>query len=144
MIGYFDTSAFVPLLVAEPTSGICRRFWDDADDVVSCQLMYVEAAAALAQAQRMGRLTEAQLDASLRLVDEFWREMDVIEVDQALMERAAILARRSGLRGYDAVHCAAAERINDSDLVAATGDAKLLDAWHTLGVATLDTNGPAT
>jgi uncharacterized protein len=56
VIGYLDTSAFVPLLVAEPGSPACRRFWDDADTVVSCRLLYVEAAAALAQAQRMARL----------------------------------------------------------------------------------------
>lgn len=144
MIGYFDTSAFVPLLVAEPTSELCRRFWNDADDVVSCPIMYVEAAAALAQAQRMGRLTQARLEASLRLLDELWCEMDVIDIDQSLLERAAILARQAGLRGYDAVHCAAAEQIKDDDLVAATGDARLLSAWHAVGVATFDTNGPAT
>jgi hypothetical protein len=35
VIGYFDTSAFVPLLIAEPSSGLCRRLWDDADVVVT-------------------------------------------------------------------------------------------------------------
>jgi uncharacterized protein with PIN domain len=57
VIGYVDTSAFVPLLINEPTSEACRRFWDDADVVVSSRLLYVETAAALAQARRMGRLT---------------------------------------------------------------------------------------
>ncbi|MGH8828501.1 MAG: hypothetical protein ACRDVZ_13095, partial [Jiangellaceae bacterium] len=35
VIGYLDTSAFVPLLVAEPSSESCRRFWHDADAVVT-------------------------------------------------------------------------------------------------------------
>lgn len=50
MIGYLDASAFVPLLIAEPGSAACRRFWNDADSVVSSRLLYVETAAALAQA----------------------------------------------------------------------------------------------
>ena len=33
MIGYLDTSAFVPLLIDEPSTKACMRFWDDADDV---------------------------------------------------------------------------------------------------------------
>ncbi|WP_152366150.1 type II toxin-antitoxin system VapC family toxin [Microlunatus speluncae] len=140
MIGYLDTSAFVPLVVAEPTSGLCGRFWDDADSVVSCRLTYPETAAALAQAQRMGRLTEPGLDASLRLVAELWREIEVVEVDQVLVERAAILARRFQLRGYDAVHCASAEQIDDNDVVAAAGDGKLISAWRELGLMTFDPN----
>jgi predicted nucleic acid-binding protein len=140
VIGYLDTSVFVPLVVAEPTSESCRRFWDDADSVVSSRLLYAEAAAALAQAQRMGRLTEEGLDASLRLLDELWREIDVVEVDQIVVERAAILARRFQLRGYDAVHCASAEQINDDDVVAGARDGKLIRAWQGLGLATFDSN----
>ena len=51
MIGYLDTSAFIPLLLKEPSSAACRRFWDDCDAVVSNRLLYVETAAALAQAE---------------------------------------------------------------------------------------------
>ncbi|MBB5790483.1 PIN domain-containing protein [Jiangella mangrovi] len=142
MIGYLDTSAFVPLLVREPTSESCQRFWDDADAVVSSRLLYVETAAALAQACRMGRLTESALDACMRLLDELWLDIDVVEVDQIVVERAAVLARRLELRGYDSVHCASAEQLNEDDLVAAAGDQKLIGAWGKLGVATFDTGGP--
>jgi predicted nucleic acid-binding protein len=55
-------------------------------------------------------------------------------------KRAATLSRRFALRGYDAVHCASAERINDDDVVAAAGDGKLLQAWSKLGLATFDAN----
>nr|WP_281387026.1 type II toxin-antitoxin system VapC family toxin [Jiangella mangrovi] len=137
-----DTSAFVPLLVREPTSESCQRFWDDADAVVSSRLLYVETAAALAQACRMGRLTESALDACMRLLDELWLDIDVVEVDQIVVERAAVLARRLELRGYDSVHCASAEQLNEDDLVAAAGDQKLIGAWGKLGVATFDTGGP--
>ena len=142
MIGYLDTSAFVPLLVREPTSESCRRFWDDSDVVVSSRLLYVETAAALAQARRLGRLTGDELDASLRLLDELWLDIDVVEADDIVVGRAAVLARRLELRGYDAVHCASAERVNEDALVAATGDRKLIEAWAKVGVATFDTNNP--
>jgi predicted nucleic acid-binding protein len=140
VIGYLDTSAFVPLLIDEPTSSACRRFWDDADVVVSSRLLYVETAAALAQARRIGRLTDGEHRRSRRRLDQMWSEMDVIEADEQLVTRAAELANRLSLRGYDAVHCASAEQLDDDDVVAASGDQKLLTAWLQLGMATYDTH----
>jgi hypothetical protein len=140
VIGYLDTSAFVPLLIAEPTSAACRRFWDDADEVVSSRLLYVETAAALAQARRMDRLTDQEHHTSLQLLDQLWSAVEVAEVDEPLVARAATLAHQLALRGYDAVHCASAEQVDDKDVVAAAGDQRLLDAWTELGIATFDTN----
>jgi predicted nucleic acid-binding protein len=140
VIGYLDTSVFVPLLVAEPTSESCQRFWDDTDAVVSSRLLYVETAAALAQARRMDRLTDAEHDETLRLLDRLWSEIDIAEVDEVVVNRAAVLARRFGLRGYDAVHCVSAEQLDDEDVVAAAGDQELLSAWVELGMATFDSN----
>ncbi|WP_028938317.1 type II toxin-antitoxin system VapC family toxin [Pseudonocardia spinosispora] len=142
MIGYADTSAVVPLLVAEPSSGMCRRFWDDTDVVVSSRLLYVEAAAALAQAQRMRRLTADQHDQALAILDTLWAQFDIVEIDELLVRRAARLAHDLGLRGYDAIHCAAAEQLNDDNVVAASGDQCLLNAWSTLNIDTFDTNQP--
>ncbi|MEU4344800.1 type II toxin-antitoxin system VapC family toxin [Nocardia sp. NPDC023852] len=142
MIGYLDTSAFVPLLVGEPTSQACRRFWDDADAVVSNRLLYVETAAALAQAHRLRRLDDLAYSGCRRLLDQLWPQVEVIEIDEALMLRAAELADGCALRGYDAIHCSSAEQLDDPDLVAGSGDKRLLDAWRTLGVATFDTNNP--
>ncbi|MEU0504379.1 type II toxin-antitoxin system VapC family toxin [Nocardia sp. NPDC005998] len=142
MIGYLDTSAFVPLLVAEPSSRACRRFWDDADAVVSSRLLYVETAAALAQAHRLSRLDDRGYAACRHLLDQLWQQLDVVEVDEASISRAAELADLLALRGYDAVHCASAEQLEDTDLVVASGDKRLLEAWKTLGLATFDTNAP--
>lgn len=141
MIGYLDTSAFVPLLIAEPSSESCRRVWDDADVIVSSRLLYVETAAALAQARRMNRLTDEAHAECLRLLDRMWSEIDVTEVDEVVVNRAAALADELALRGYDAVHCASAEQLDDEDVVAASGDQRLLDAWAELGMITFNTNG---
>ena len=128
----------MPLLVAEPTSPACRRFWDDSDAIVSCRLSHVEAAAALAQARRLGRLTTKEHAGSLTRLDDLWDQINVVEVDDMLIRHAEGLAAQFGLRGYDAVHCACAEQLTDQDLVAATGDRQLLAAWNGLGVATFD------
>jgi predicted nucleic acid-binding protein len=140
MIAYLDTSTLVPLLIDEPSSRACRQLWDDADDVVSTRLAYVETAAALSQARRLGRLTARQQRAALNSLDEMWSQTQIAEVDQQLVEHAAQVADQFALRGYDAVHCAAAVRLNDETLVAGTGDRQLLTAWHALGVSTYDTN----
>jgi predicted nucleic acid-binding protein len=142
VIGYLDTSAFVPLLLSEPSSSSCRRFWDDADTVVTSRLTYVEAAAAVAQARRLDRITARTHRGALKLLDQLWDQCEVIEIDQAVVVRAAMLATQLGLRGYDAVHCAAAESVRDDDLVAAAGDQELLHAWSELGLATYDSNLP--
>ncbi|WNJ59506.1 type II toxin-antitoxin system VapC family toxin [Nocardia seriolae] len=103
-------------------------------------MLYVETAAALAQADRMARLDETGRAAGRRLLDQLWPQIDVVEVDEPLILRAAQLAGTLALRGYDAVHCASVEQLEDTDLVAASGDKRLLDAWRGLGVATFDTN----
>jgi len=105
---------------------------------VSCRLLYVEAAAALAQARRLHRLTARQHTAALTLLDDLWAQIDVVEVNDALVRYAAELALRLALQGYEAVHCAAAHQLADPELVAATGDRRLLGAWHQLGLATVD------
>ena len=121
MIGYLDTSAFVPLLVAEPGSEFCRGFWTESDAVVTSRLLYVEAAAALAQAERLGRLTAGEHRGARRLLDGRWDEFDVVEVDEVVAGRTAELARTLALRGHDAVHCASADQADDADLVVASG-----------------------
>lgn len=137
MIVYFDTSAFVPLLVAEPGTPVAREMWESADDVVATRLLYVEAAAALARARRMGRITGANHRAAVVALDDLWRDFRVVEVDESMTRRAAELADRQALRGYDAVHCASAERISSADLVVASGDKELLTACTALALATV-------
>ncbi|MGB5951565.1 MAG: type II toxin-antitoxin system VapC family toxin [Ornithinimicrobium sp.] len=140
MILYLDTSAYVPLLIDEPTSQTCGSLWDAADRLVTTRLTYIEAAAALAAAQRLGRITSEEHDGGRELLIDLWSEFDVVELDAQLMAAAAQAAMDRGLRGYDSVHYAAAVAVNDEYLVAAAGDGRLLDAWRAGGVAVIDTN----
>jgi hypothetical protein len=69
------------------------------------RLLYVEAAAALAQARRMALLTASAHRAALRRLDRLWEQVQIAEVDQIVVQQAVALANRFDLRGYDAMHC---------------------------------------
>jgi hypothetical protein len=140
VIVYVDTSALVPLLIEEPTSEACGELWDGADSITVTRLAYIEAVAALALAERMGRISEEQASDGHAALDDLWPLVDVIELDPVLMSEAARLAVVHGLRGYDATHCAAAIAVNDAELVAASGDARLIAVWQAEGVAVRDTH----
>jgi len=139
MIAYLDTSAIVPLVVAEPTSARCRQLWNAADAVLCAALGYVEAVAALARAHRSARMTADQLAVSRQRLDDLWEQCIILPVDDLLVREAASLAVRHRLRGYDAVHCAAALRHRDSAVVPVTGDRDLLAAWRASGLDVADT-----
>ena len=128
MIVYFDTSAIIPLIVDEPASPLCERLWNDASEAVSCRLFYAEARAALARAHRLDRLSAAQLARSVLSLDEIAAGIANVEVTESLVRRAGRLASEHGLRGYDAVHLAAALAIADDDTVLASDDRELLAA----------------
>jgi len=136
VIAYFDTSAFVPLVIDEPDSRAAQQLWDAADRIVSVRLVYPEARAALAMASRLERITTAQLRAAVDHVDELVAQIDVVELTPALAREAGELAELMALRGYDAVHLAAARTVHDDDLVMAATDAALLAAANFSGLTT--------
>jgi predicted nucleic acid-binding protein len=139
VIAYFDTSALIPLLIEEPGSVQAERLWDVADRVVSARLVYAEGRAALAQARRLGRTDQHGLDRLVEQFDGLYRQIDRIELDEPLVRRAGAFAQEHHLRGYDAVHLAAADRIRDLETVLAAGDQQLCDAAHAIGLAVADT-----
>ena len=69
----------------------------------------------------------------LELLDQ---HVDHVEVTAELAARAGELAEAVAMRGYDAVHLAAA----DGDLIVVAGDLALRSAAHQLGLATATLN----
>jgi predicted nucleic acid-binding protein len=138
LICYFDTSALIPLLVEEPSSDVAGRLWDLADHVVSSRLVYAEARAALAQAHRIDRIDAAGLRRSVTDLEVLMADLDLVEVEAAVVRRAGELAELLALRGYDAVHLGSAESLADPDLVLAAGDRQLLRAASELQIAVAD------
>ena len=108
MITYIDTSTLLKLIIEEDGSERAMTIWVSADAVASVSLIVVEARAALAAAKRVGRLTDAQLRSAVLELDALVKELHVVEVTDELVVSAAELAEDEGLRGYDAVHLAAA------------------------------------
>ena len=105
-----------------------------------CKVAYPEARAALANAERMGRLNRRQLRAAVAELDSIVSEVDHIEVTAELTREAGKLAEAHGLRGHDAVHLAAAAAVADGDLVLVTSDSDLASAAATIGLAVSNTN----
>ncbi|NOX30611.1 MAG: type II toxin-antitoxin system VapC family toxin [Actinobacteria bacterium] len=128
MIGYFDTSAVIPLIIEEPTSARCTRLWSASERVVSVTLMYAEARAALAMARRTGRLNSDELAAAVDQLENLIGAFDRVQVTESLVRRAGDLAQEHSLRGYDAVHLAAAMSVAGADGVFISNDRILNDA----------------
>ena len=135
MIAYFDTSALVPLVITEPASATCGRLWNEATRVVSTRLIYPEARAAIAQAERMHRLTASELAQAVDDLDSIALQISYLEITADLAASAGDLAQTHGLRGYDAVHLASAVLVNDEELVLVTGDRELGQAARAIGLS---------
>lgn len=139
MIAYFDTSAFVPMFLDEDSSEGCRMLWGQVDAVLSTRLLYIEAVAAIAQAVRLGRVSADEQTGILGEVEQRWSQVNIVELDEMLMLEAAEMADTEGLRGYDAVHCAAGlGAVSLGDAVLVSGDVALLEAWQRRGAMTID------
>lgn len=127
MITYIDTSVLLKLLLDDEVGAeAAQRLWLESDHVVCAQIGYAEARAALATARRSARLDDEALSTAKAELDALWAQVDVVPVTTELVLAVGDLAQVEGLRGYDAVHLAAA--IAAKVTVVATADAKLLAA----------------
>lgn len=129
---YLDTSVLLKLLVTEPGSVVAAQLTDSADVVAAARLGYAEARAALAAASRNRRITPAQLRRLKTELELLWSQFVIVEMTEELVRLAGDLAEAERLRGYDAVHLAAALTVG-ADIVA-TADLELLKAARHQGM----------
>ena len=108
MIAYFETSAVVKLLIAEPETPDAEVLWDEAAGLVTSRITYPECRAALAAAARAGRLTRSTLRAAKAELERRWRQFVRVDVAHSVATAAGDLAEHHALRAYDAVHLASA------------------------------------
>lgn len=127
-IVYFDSSAFVKLLVEEDGSEVAAALWNGADAAVSSRLAYPEVRAALGAAGRARRLAPASLKRAERVWETFWAATRAVELSDRVTADAGHLASRHALRGADAVHLASALAIGPDNVVFAVWDRRLRDA----------------
>jgi len=133
LITYFDTSILTKLLIDDeayrPES---ERLWLDSDYVVCAEIGYVEARAALAAARRHDRLDAAASRIAQNELERLWEQVSIVVVDTALVRAAGDVAERDRLRGYDAVHLAAA--LTGQVTVVASADRQLVEAARRRGL----------
>jgi uncharacterized protein len=131
---YFDSSAFVKLLVEEEGSNVAATLWDGCDAAIASRLAYPEVRAALAAAVRNHDLHELEVDTAEKVWDGYWAATRPVELSAAVEQHAGQLARQHGLRGADAVHLASAMAIGDPDLVIAVWDRRLHAGAKAVGI----------
>ena len=108
---YFDSSALVKRYVAEVgaawVQGLCAP--TAGHIIYTVRISGAEIVAALFRRLRVGAIsiTDAQA-AAVQFRADFRNDYQIVEVTEALIDRAMTLAEEHGLRGYDSVQLAAA------------------------------------
>ena len=114
MIIYCDTSALMKLFVSEQHTEAMQNIAAESTRLVVSQLTWPEMCAGLGLKQRTNQVdTKIALTALERLNTE-WPRYSRLAVDEDLMVEAGELALRFGLRAYDSVQLASAQRIHRS------------------------------
>ncbi len=135
-IVYFDSSAFVKLVVEEDGTDLVAQLWDGCDAALSSRLAYPEVRAALAAAHRNHTLDAKGLEAALQIWEEFWSATRPVELRTEVERHAGELAQLHSLRGADAVHLASALTVPKMELVVAVWDKRLHAGARAEGLAT--------
>lgn len=131
MILYLDSSALVKKYVLEAGSEEVRRSIEESEGVGTVVLAHTEVVAALAKAVRTGVLTKAAAKVARTQFEGDWPDLIRLAVAEPTATRAADLAWSHDLRGYDALHLAAARTwadLMDEALTFATYDRRLWTA----------------
>ena len=111
MILYLDTSAYVRVYVREAGHDLTWNATQNASEIATHLITYVEMRAGLARMQRLGRLIAEEAASIKATFEQDWDKSLKIFPAEAMIRRAGELAERFGLRGYDSVHLAAAESL---------------------------------
>ena len=137
MILYLDASALVKRYVMELGSDLVNDVTDEADLIGTALISRAEVAAAFAKAVRTGALKRDEGSKSLHAFRKDWHDLVRVQVTETAIARADALAWEYNLRGYDAVHLAAAllwQETMDEQVTMATFDQALWEAAEKVGL----------
>lgn len=144
MILFCDTSALVKLYIVEPESDALKSRMLEAEAVAICRIAWAEAHAALSRRAREVPEDAAIIQEARTALAADWPHFVILDIDQALVERAAEYADTFALRGYDSIQLAAAfetGRISQSPIFFACFDARLNKAAKVLGMSYMEKTG---
>jgi hypothetical protein len=123
---YFDSSAFVKVLIAEPESGALREFLSRRPERrVSSAILRTEALHAV---RHLG-------SDALATVRDGLRNVDLVAIDDRILDAAGVLEPRIQ-RTLDAIHVATALSIGDDLAEIVTYDDRMAEASRLLGLQT--------
>lgn len=138
MILYLDISSLVKLYLEEEHSDLVREWVDGAEAIATSRVAFPEAMSAFARRRAEGDLSAAAFELLCASFEADWPRFILLPVRE---RRAGELAVERLLRGFDAIHLAAA--LDLLDLVEADNvsfssfDARLLRAAGAEGVTSL-------
>ena len=138
MIIYLDASALVKRYIAETGSQEVDQIITTADLIATALISRAEVAAALAKAVRVNALHSDNANNALKRFRAQWNNLIRLQMTETLIIRADALAWDYGLRGYDAVHLAAAQIWQETigePVVLATFDRQLWTAGQSTGLS---------
>jgi len=133
-IVYFDSSAFVKLVVEEEGSDVAAMLWDGCDAAVSSRLAYPEVRAALAATGRAQRLEPREQGRAEAMWEDFWAATRTVELTETITAHAGDLASRHARRGADAVHLASLLAVGAAETLFAVRDEKLRTGAEAAGL----------
>lgn len=110
-VWYLDTSALVKRYVQESGTAWVLGFtdWAAGHDLYTVRVAGPEMIAALFRKARTGEVATDEVRRSAVNFRSDWKQQyQIIEVTASVADKAMNLAEEHGLRGYDAVHLAAA------------------------------------
>ena len=110
MILYLDTSSLVKLYLDEEHSDRVREWVEESFRIATSRIAYVEALSAFARRHSEGDLSNESFAVVRQDLRRDWLDFVVVDLDE---EQAGGFAIRYLLRGFDAVHLAAASRLHD-------------------------------
>jgi predicted nucleic acid-binding protein len=142
MILYLDSSSLFKCLVEEDHGDDVAAWAEAADVVAASRVAYPEVAAALARKRAGGQITSGDMRRALGGLEAAWEDCLVVDLAERL---AAELAVRYVLRGFDAVHLAAAvtlrDAVGDDGIAFSSFDAELNRAAVAEGLIVLEPGG---
>jgi uncharacterized protein len=137
---YFDTSALIKRYVSEAGSTDVREWIRSTDDKATTLVTRAEMSAAFNRMLRMRHLTQADYDDALGQFRADWMDFHRLPVTETLVALADALACEFILRGYDAIHLAAArtwQNLLELPVTVVTYDRELSEAARESGMAVL-------
>ncbi|HEV2846488.1 MAG TPA: type II toxin-antitoxin system VapC family toxin [Thermoanaerobaculia bacterium] len=138
MILYLDTSSLVKLYLEEAHSELVREWVGAAEAIATSRVAYPEALSAFARRRAHGDLESSAFETLRRSFDSDWPTFVLLPLQE---QKAGSLAVRHLIRGFDAVHLAAASDLRsalpDDSVIFSSFDRKLLQAARDEGVPVL-------